>query len=126
MAAGTPESGMGTTISASTGCSCARRRPSISRELVTERPEDDAVGARKVDVLENAVLVRLRRTEADGFDAGAGRCEPFRRVRLRGRKLRREDRRHRFRRQTTQASWPSGEGSLPRTSGRKPRGSRTA
>src|SRR5260370_10722612 len=34
--------------------------------------DDDAVGTRKIDVLEDAVLVRLRRAEADGFDAGAG------------------------------------------------------
>src|SRR6202035_2096086 len=32
--------------------------------------EDDAVRARKIDVLEDAVLVRLRRAEADGLDAG--------------------------------------------------------
>src|SRR6267142_14294 len=39
--------------------------------------EDDAVGTRKIDVLEDTVLVRLRRAEADGFDAGAGDADHF-------------------------------------------------
>src|SRR5260370_18884595 len=39
--------------------------------------DDDAVGTRKIDVLENAVLVRLRRAEEDGFDAGGGDADHF-------------------------------------------------
>jgi hypothetical protein len=38
IAAGTPESGIGTTMSAATGCSRANSRPSISRDSFTERP----------------------------------------------------------------------------------------
>src|SRR5260221_2944595 len=38
---------------------------------------DDAIWAREIDVLENAVLVRLRRGGANGFDARAGDADHF-------------------------------------------------
>src|SRR6267142_279544 len=39
--------------------------------------EDGAVRAREIDVLENAMLVRLRRGEVNGFDAGLGDAHHF-------------------------------------------------
>src|SRR6266849_2036925 len=53
MAAGTPESGTGTIMSASTGCSRARRRPSISRDSFTERPKMMLSGREKMDGLDS-------------------------------------------------------------------------
>jgi len=55
MAAATPESGTGTTTSASAGHSRASNLPSISRDSDTERPEHDGIGPREVDVLEHAI-----------------------------------------------------------------------
>ncbi len=39
--------------------------------------EDDAVWPREIDVLENAILVRLLRREMDGLDAGFGDADHF-------------------------------------------------
>ena len=77
MAAGTPESGTGTTMSASAGCSRASRRPSISRLSIDGAAEDQAVGPREIDVLEDAVLVRLLGGEMQRFDAGSGDAHHF-------------------------------------------------
>ena len=69
-----------------------RRHGMLARQQLAKRlaavmhaaAEDQAIGARKIDMLEDAVLMRLGRREANGFKARRGRCATFLRVRFRG------------------------------------------
>ena len=87
--------------------------------------ENHAVGPREIDVLKNAVLLRLFRREVNRFDAGSGDAHHFAGLDF-ANVLRVEQIERAGFLATIQASSPLGVTSLPRLSGRKPRGSRTA
>ena len=71
-AAGTPESGTGTTTSASAGASRASSRAHALAHLVDVAAVHDGIGPGEVDVLEDAGPRRLLRREAERLDAVLG------------------------------------------------------
>ena len=107
-------------MSASAGCSRASWRPSSVRTSLTLRAEDVAVGAREVDVLEDAVRERLRRERLDRSHAVPADHEHF--AGSTSRTYRRRS--DRARRSPSRRPGPRRGGRA--TSGRKPCGSRTA
>ena len=68
MAAHTPESGIGTTTSASTPALARQPATELGPNLVHALAEHVAVGARKVDVLEDALRLRRRSEWLDRLD----------------------------------------------------------
>ena len=88
--------------------------------LVHRAAEDDAIGAREIDMLENAVLMRLFRREADRFNAAARDAHHFAGLDFANVFGVDQIERAGFR------SHDPGAVERPRTSGRKPRGSRIA
>ena len=69
MAAGTPESGIGTMTSASAGASRASCDAHLLADVVDAAAADDAVGAGEVDVLEDAGPRRALAGTGGGFRA---------------------------------------------------------
>jgi hypothetical protein len=70
--AGTPESGTGTTTSASTGASRGEFAPMRLAHLVDRAAADDGIGAGEIDVLEDARPRRQRRERLAALDAVLG------------------------------------------------------
>src|ERR1035437_10105028 len=64
MAAATPESGTGTTRSASAGDSRGRKRARISRDSPPPAAENQGIGTREIDMLEDTLGTGLLRSVA--------------------------------------------------------------
>ena len=98
--------------------------PAFSRDSCHRAAEDDRIGPREIDVLEDALRAVLAPARSARASALRARRSPSRPARRRADRPRRSDRRRRFRKRTRSTCGRPDNSSWPIASGRKPCGSR--